>query len=109
MKDRFSTTLDILKVIMSVLVITIHFTLPCHDTTYHSMQLYVRTVICGVAVPTFFCISGFLFFRKIKEWDWIIYGQKIKRRINSLLIPYICWNLLSLFFITLVRLRSGGA
>lgn len=96
MADRFSTTLDILKVTMSVLVITIHFTLPCNDTTYHSMQLYVRTVICGIAVPTFSCISGFLFFRKFEGWKWDIYGLKVKRRISSLLIPYLCWNLLSL-------------
>ena len=47
-------------------------------------------------VPGFFFISGFLFFFSKKG-----YGQKMKTRISTLLIPYILWNglLLMLYLI----------
>lgn len=47
-------------------------------------------------VPGFFFISGYLFFLSKKT-----YGQKIKTRIHTLLIPYLLWNalLLSLYLI----------
>ncbi len=38
-------------------------------------------------VPGFFCISGYLFFLSRKS-----YGQKLKTRIHTLLIPYLLWN-----------------
>ena len=48
------------------------------------------------AVPTFFFMSGFLFFRNINgNWNWGLYKSKIKSRGYSLLIPYIIWNILA--------------
>lgn len=44
-----------------------------------------------ICVPLFFMISGFLFFRN--ENSSIQYLEKIKKRIKSLLIPYILWCL----------------
>lgn len=38
-------------------------------------------------VPVFFFISGFLFFLSKKS-----YSQKVKTRLNTLVIPYILWN-----------------
>lgn len=47
-------------------------------------------------VPGFFFISGYLFFLSKKS-----YGQKLKTRVNTLLIPYLLWNaaLLTLYLI----------
>ena len=42
-------------------------------------------------VPTFFFISGYLFFISRKT-----YFQKIETRLHTLLIPYILWNLIML-------------
>ena len=47
-------------------------------------------------VPGFFFISGFLLFLSKKS-----YGQKIRTRLNTLVIPYILWNglLLALYLV----------
>lgn len=44
-----------------------------------------------MAVPIFFALSGYLFFRNC-DWDSI--GRKIKGRFKSILIPYLFWNIL---------------
>lgn len=93
---------------MSILVIKIHFSLPCQDAAYLSIQSFVRSVICGVAVPAFFCISGYLFFKNLDKWDWSVYGQKVRRRASTLLLPYLLWNTLSFALVTSARLRHGG-
>ncbi|MBQ7631556.1 MAG: acyltransferase [Paludibacteraceae bacterium] len=52
-------------------------------------------LIGKIFTPTFFFISGYLFFRQHK-FDWVTYKEKLKRRLHSLLIPYIIWNALML-------------
>lgn len=44
-----------------------------------------------IAVPGFFMISGYLFYR---DFTWSRLGEKWSRRIRSVLIPYILWNFL---------------
>lgn len=44
-----------------------------------------------IAVPGFFMMSGYLFYRNC-TWEKI--GGKLKRRIKSVLVPYILWNFL---------------
>ena len=47
--------------------------------------------VMGVSIPCFFMISGYLFFRFF-TFDQLT--GKWKRRVQTLLIPYLCWNLL---------------
>lgn len=37
-------------------------------------------------------MSGYLFFRNFETWSWPLYFSKLKKRVKSLLIPYIFWN-----------------
>lgn len=57
----------------------------------------------GTGVPMFFLISGYLFF-----WggDFTISGyfNKLKKRIKTLLIPYVLWNLAAIILILLKQL-----
>ena len=55
---------------------------------------YLLGGICGkLSVPIFLLISGYLFFREgsyvLTKELWI---SKLKKRISSLLVPYILWN-----------------
>ncbi len=50
--------------------------------------------------PLFFFISGFLFFWTIKP-GWAGFVEKWRRRIKSLLVPYLVWSLLSCLFFVL--------
>jgi len=47
--------------------------------------------IAQVAVPLFMIIAGALFFRNYEQAK---YGQKIKKRVKTLLVPYLTWNTL---------------
>lgn len=54
------------------------------------------------AVPLFFFISGFLFFYKT-HFDFIVYQKKIKKRIHTLLIPYLIWNTFFFVFVHILQ------
>ena len=48
-------------------------------------------------VPTFFLLSGYFFFKKeANEFKLSNYKTKLKKRIHTLLIPYIIWCILAL-------------
>lgn len=48
--------------------------------------------VCRVAVPFFFCVSGFFLARHANENGW--WGREVRKRIHSLLIPYFGWTLI---------------
>ena len=62
--------------------------------TYEFLKLLISQTLVKVAVPVFYIISGYLFFVNVKEWSGQVYRQKIMRRLRTLLIPYLLWNLL---------------
>lgn len=49
-----------------------------------------------ICVPLYFLISGVLFFRT--ELTFESYKSKIRRRIHSLVVPYMVWNILALLY-----------
>ncbi len=60
-----------------------------------SLNIYIQNMISQgitrVAVPLFFIISGFLFFKESK-FDFILYKKKTSSRFYTLLVPYIFWS-----------------
>lgn len=97
---------DFLRVPLIILVIFIHMKNPYQEVLETDFPLLsgegilnltvysFKLCIGAVAVPTFFFISGYLFFRDIEKWDWSLYRKKMKSRIWTLIIPYIIWILL---------------
>ena len=62
------------------------------DHTLFSKTAYPLSFWLGeTGVPGFFFISGYLFFLSQKR-----YGEKLKSRLNTLLVPYLIWNVLLL-------------
>jgi surface polysaccharide O-acyltransferase-like enzyme len=55
-----------------------------------------------VAVPLFYLISGYLFFLGF-EWSLDNYKRKVFSRVNTLLIPYVFWNVLTLLIMLTVQ------
>ncbi len=49
--------------------------------------------ISEVCVPLFFFFSGYLFFIKIDTLNFDTYITKVKKRVGSLAVPHIFWNL----------------
>ena len=61
---------------------------------YYLLKVSLSGVLFTAAVPVFFFISGFLFFRNVRQMDRVTYTAKIRSRFRSLFIPYVAWNLL---------------
>lgn len=53
---------------------------------------YLYLLLLPARVPTLFIISGYFFFRSQKDRDFHFFIDKYKRRVHSLLIPYLIWN-----------------
>ncbi len=115
-----SQTIDWLRLPLAVAVVFIHsFGQPAeydlsaiHANPLDGMSIYTLLRICfshaltHIAVPTFFLISGFLFFRKIKVWNKDVYTSKMKSRWRTLVVPYLLWNLITI--LSVVALKVGA-
>ena len=62
--------------------------------TYEFLKLLVSQTLVKVAMPVFFIMSGYLFFANVGKWNLATYKKKTLRRVKTLLIPYLIWNLL---------------
>ena len=60
---------------------------------YDFVYGFLNTAFMQMAVPLFFFISGYLFFCKTTNFGLREYGQKMKKRARTLLLPYVFWNL----------------
>lgn len=110
-----SRSIDILKFPLICGVVFIHNQLK-GDITISGKQILIPNTqwyeaiinLCSyvlpcIAVPIFFIISGYLF---IKEGylNRQLYLIKVKKRLKSLVIPYIVWNTFGLLIYILVRI-----
>ena len=55
------------------------------------LEHFIGDVLGPVAVPGFFMMSAYLFYRNV---SWSSLPDKMLRRVKSVLIPYIIWNFL---------------
>jgi len=73
-------------------------------TFSYIIQDFVSDGICRIAVPVFFILSGFLFFINIEHLTKRIYIQKIRKRIKSLLVPFLIWSGIGILLFALLQL-----
>ena len=112
-KTYFSNKVYIYTFIMGILVVLIHSVNFADDNTilltmiqsadYNNIDLsgltgipahvenFLSNAVGQAAVPGFFLVSGYLFFRGLKDLKDI--GNKWKKRFMSLVIPYGAWNI----------------
>lgn len=81
--------IDALRLPLIILVVFIHM-----NPTFDSVGYWGLTIntIAQVAVPCFFVIAGY-FFVGNKLLTLEMYKVKLKKRVVTLLIPYLLWNL----------------
>lgn len=91
-----------------IMVVRIH----AYYSTYpgvSSLDVFIFNFISGgyrgFAVPTFFCISGYLFARNITQVSDC--RPKLKRKIKTLVIPYILWNLIFAMYYVAMDIIPG--
>ena len=105
-----SETIDWLRPVMAFMVICLHAQLFYIDEqwsmnggVFNVFVIYLCKVICPVAVPAFFFISGYLFYKGLQKWDYGIWKSKMVKRIKTLLVPFVIWNLIALIAFPLTR------
>ncbi len=96
--QRFRNKITWFSFLFSLLVVWIH---ACNAELFlgsgeaavrvNDIERFLADGIGQIAVPGFFMISGYLFFR---DFDWSRLEGKWMRRIKSTLVPYILWNFL---------------
>ena len=59
---------------------------------YGLLQHVISNELARIAVPLFYFFSGFLFFYR-SDFSLKTYGQKLRRRVRTLLVPYVFWNI----------------
>ena len=98
----FTNAISLLRFPLAILVVYLHSRPEVigagADMECMPMLLNLTNLISGnitrIAVPAFFFISGYLFFRNIEKWEWSQYFDKLERRFHTLVVPFIVWNLL---------------
>lgn len=104
-KTRQSELISAMRFPLIVLVVFGHV-LPeahCHvGLDFSGMWVYnfisemISHNMAKVRVPCFFIFSGYFFFLKMEKMDIPFYKKQIKRRFESLMIPYVIWNTVAL-------------
>lgn len=105
--SRLSSTFEILRFPLAVLVVFIHSFGGGNVTTlaqdgvnvriYDVLRIGISHGIANVAVPCFFFISGYLFFSH-SAFGWGEYKGKLKKKCQTLLIPYLFWNMIPIIY-----------
>lgn len=114
--QKYNPVLSMIKFPLAYLVVVLHLGLHYHHDFYpnagilHLTEEFINLLevlfskyIVHLAVPTFFVISGYLFFKNVNEFTRSIYWIKIKSRSISVLLPYLFWNLLYLAFLLFLK------
>lgn len=80
------------------------------EAIYNAVRIFLSHEFPIFAVPAFFLISGFLFFKHLEQWHWPTYGNKLRKRLSTILLPYIGWNIfhcVHLCWPTLMKIAHG--
>lgn len=110
-----SNTISALRFPLAVMVVIIHAR-TLNDIDFNpvwqnlsgmdialGIQVLLSSTVCHVAVPIFYVLSGYLFFYKCSTFDAHIYKSKLYKRVKTLLIPYLLWNLMQIVFTILMK------
>lgn len=80
-----------LSFLLALMVVWLH-SAPGGELPFMFKLTSLTNHFCTCAVPTFFFISGFLFFHNYQVGKA---SQKLFRRVRGLLIPYLLWNFIA--------------
>lgn len=107
MNVTLSKAFDILRGPLALLVVYLHidsnpvplsiFQQDAEDFLYNVIKLFVAQ-IANLAVPCFYIISAYLLMYKSEKYLFVL-----KKKMRSLLLPYIIWNLLAAIYIKLTQ------
>ena len=123
-KAAISMAITRLRVPLIIGVVLIHSNVPEVLNVWHNSTtgtpLWAASAIDSISLllnrtvtSVFFFISGFLFFLNTNGFSFSQYKEKLRRRVTTLLVPYLLWNVIFFFLHSAKTLfaavASGGA
>jgi surface polysaccharide O-acyltransferase-like enzyme len=110
MTSYLSEKIKMLSALCIILVVYGHAGFYLHDIEGMTFMVYTQRMITDMiarcTVPLFFIISGYLFFYKVPAGIHSIF-EKIKKRLKTLLIPYIIGNVFFVVFYAVMESLPG--
>lgn len=107
---RLSITFDFIRFPLALLVVYLHIApnilLDKDAQNEYQVYYWIYNCICtfaNLAVPCFFVISGYLMSFNMQTFSLNNYKTKLYRRIFTLVIPYIIWNILCVGYLYLTK------
>lgn len=99
---QFSKKITVIQFILSILVVYQHAQYRYSGAVFGEIQRFLFYLI-QAAVPMFFMISGYLFYRTFKPENT---KEKLLSRVRTLVIPYFLWNAIyTVFIVVLYKLN----
>lgn len=109
---------DLLRLPLMLGVLLIHaydpvnggtLSLQGHDRVADTVMYLISQILARVSVPIFFYFSGFFFFRQLGSAGVPVWATLIRKRIRTLLVPFLLWNLLTLLaFLAIYKFGHGA-
>lgn len=102
--EKKSYRFELMAMVLSFMVVMIHSSYAKFYTISEGVEIflseYYTDYISGFAVPCFFLLSAMKFYR---NYDYSKTAEKLKKRIHSLFIPYLAWNVISVLWAILLN------
>lgn len=91
------TAVSFLKLLLILGVLATHSNIKSVWTAGDSTAGYeiVQLIVSGMRIcvpPSFFIISGYLFFYGVRKFTISVYKEKLRRRFKTLFVPYVFWD-----------------
>ncbi|TYR36528.1 acyltransferase [Sphingobacterium phlebotomi] len=102
-EKRLSGVIESMRFPLIYLVVIAHmvsFDTPTVTLSWNSEDIYtlisemISHNLARLSVRCYFLISGYYLFKKLVEWNSSVYVGQLKKKIRTLLIPYVLWNLI---------------
>lgn len=104
-----SKALDMLRFPLAAFIVLLHtgYNGQTTDATAYFAKYIVGNLVV-LAVPTFFFLSGYLFFMGERTFTVETYIGRIKKKVKTLLVPYLLWNLIAYIFSVIYNYAKHG-
>lgn len=108
--SKESQALDFMRLPLAALIVLLHTGVPCGEGNFtYYLAHYVNGPIVRLAVPAFFFMSGYLFFMGKEKFGLTEYLNTLKKKVRSLLVPYLLWNFIALLLLgTYYYVKNGS-
>lgn len=97
------TKLDNVKWVLTLLIVLYHISYYGNKGIEEEVYKFIQN-LGDCVVPAFAIISGFLFWVNVKDFSDV--KSKVRRRVATLLVPYLVWNLINTIGLNFWNYRS---